>query len=252
MSHALYDGTVMHHRVRPRRHRFTYKVFWGLFDIDRLDDLPSPMRHNRFGVFSFLDSDHGPRDGSPLRPWIEQMCAEHGIDIVGGRVEILCFPRMLGYVFNPLSVWFCHNAEGELAAVLYETSNTFGEQHGYLLPVTDGLVDHTWRKNLFVSPFIDLEATYRFRIQPPTDRVTVASRVADGEGHLLTAALEGTRLAMTRKNLWRLFVRRPLMTVKVIAGIHFEAVRLLLKRAPYRSRGAPPAEPVSMPLDRVA
>lgn len=252
MSHALYDGSVMHHRVRPRRHRFTYRVFWALLDIDNLDDLPTGFAHNRFGLFSFRDRDHGPRDGSPLRPWIDDVCRANGIDITGGTVRVLCFPRMLGYVFNPLSVWFCTDSTGELAAVLYETSNTFGEHHSYLLPVTDGHIDHTWQKRLFVSPFIDLAATYRFRIQPPAETVTVASRVADADGHLLTAALEGTRLEMTTANLARLFVRRPLMTVKVIAGIHWEAIRLLLKKAPYRSRGAPPAQPVSMPMDRVA
>jgi len=252
MSHALYDGSVMHHRVRPRRHRFTYKVFWSLLDIDRLDDLPAFFSHNRFNLFSFRDSDHGPRNGNALRPWIEEVCAEHGLNISGGKVQLLSFPRILGYAFNPLSVWFCRDASGDLVGVLYETANTFGEYHSYLLPVVDGDIDHTWKKNLFVSPFIDLEATYRFRIQAPSDRIVVASRVADSGGHLLTAALEGTRLDMSSSNLLRLFVRRPLMTVKVIVGIHYEAIRLILKRAPYRSRGAPPSDLVSMPMEKVA
>ncbi len=252
MNHALYDGSVMHHRVRPRRHRFTYKVFWSLLDIDQLDSLPRFYSHNRFNLFSFRDSDYGPRDGNALRPWIEKVCAEHGVDIAGGRVQLLTFPRILGYVFNPLSVWYCHDDNGELAAVLYETTNTFGEYHSYLLPVIDGKIDHPWNKRLFVSPFIDLDATYRFRLQAPAERVTVASRVADKDGHLLTAALEGKRLDMTSSNLLRLFGRRPLMTVKVIVGIHYEAIRLILKRAPYRSRGAPPADLVSMPMEKVA
>ncbi len=252
MSHSLYDGSVMHHRVRPRRHRFTYKVFWSLLDIDQLDDLPRFFSHNRFNLFSFRDSDYGPRDSSPLRPWIETVCADEDINIVGGRVSILTFPRMLGYAFNPLSVWFCHDSSGDLAAVLYETTNTFGERHSYLLPVNDGRIDHTWKKRLFVSPFIDLDATYRFRVQAPGEKVTIASRVADKDGHLLTAALEGRQVDMTTSNLLRLFIRRPLMTVKVIAGIHYEALRLVLKRAPYRSRGAPPSDLVSMPMERMA
>ncbi|MBT8250444.1 MAG: DUF1365 domain-containing protein [Acidimicrobiia bacterium] len=249
MTHAIYDGSVMHHRVRPRRHRFTYRVFWTLVDIDELDRLPSLMRWNRFGLLGFYDTDHGPRDGSSLRPWIEATCSDAGIDIGGGRVRLLSFPRMLGYVFNPLSVWFCENADGELRAILYEVANTFGEYHSYLLPV-DGAVDHTWDKQLFVSPFVDVDdVVYRFRMQPPTDSVLVASRVADADGHLLSAVLSGEKLDMSNKNLRSMLIKHPLMTLKVIAAIHWQAVRLILKRAPYRSRGLPPAQPVSAPLE---
>ncbi len=247
MAHAIYDGSVMHHRIRPRRHRFTYRVFWTLVDLDELGHLPSLMRWNRFGLLGFHNKDHGPRDGSDLRPWIDGMCSKAGIDITGGRVRLLSFPRMLGYVFNPLSVWYCEDAEGNLRVILYEVANTFGEYHSYLLPV-DGDVDHTWDKQLFVSPFVDVDGVgYRFRLQPPTESVLVASRVADGDGHLLSAVLEGDRLDMTNANLRSMLVKHPLMTLKVIGAIHWQAVRLLLKRAPYRSRGTPPPDPVSIP-----
>lgn len=252
MRHVVYDGTVMHHRVRPRRHRFTYRVFWTLLDIDALDEMPWLLRRNRFGMFSFYDRDHGPRDGAPLRTWIETVGAQHGFELAGGRVRLLCFPRVMGYVFNPLSVWFCEDASGELVAVLYEVSNTFGEHHNYLLPVVDGTIDHTWNKRFFVSPFIDLDATYRFRLTPPGERITVASRLADRDGHLLTAALSGRARPLDTRTLLRLFVTRPLMTLKVMGGIHWEALKLWRKGAPYRSRGAPPADPVSVPQRLVA
>lgn len=252
MSHFLYDGSVMHHRVRPRRHRFTYRVFWTLLDIDQLDRLPRLLRRNRFGLASFHDADHGPRDGSALRPWIDDVCGRAGIDIAGGRVRLLSFPRILGYVFNPLSVWFCEDRSGQLVGVLYEVSNTFGEHHSYLLPIDDGVVDHTWPKQLFVSPFVDVEGViYRFRIQPPEESILVASRVADRHGHLLAAVLQGNRRPLDNRSLAGMLLKHPLMTFKVIAGIHWEAIRLLGKRAPYRSRGLPPAEPVSSPLNPV-
>jgi DUF1365 family protein len=163
---GLYASRVMHQRFFPVGHRFTYGVWYLLADLDelpRLDRAIPGFAHNRTALVSVHDRDHGPRDGSPLRPWIEARLAEAGIDLQGGPVRLLCFPRVFGYVFNPLSVWFCHGPDGELRAILYEVSNTFGETHGYLVPVPAGddraVIRSGFDKELFVSPFIDMAAS---------------------------------------------------------------------------------------------
>ncbi|MDH3307125.1 MAG: DUF1365 domain-containing protein [Acidimicrobiia bacterium] len=258
MSHALYVGQVAHNRIRPRRHRFAYRVFWSLLDLDDLDGVAGLSRlfsHNRWNLFSFHDRDHGPRDGSPLRPWIEARAAEAGIDLSGGRVRLLSFPRILGYVFDPLSIWYCENADGQLVAVLYEVHNTFGESHAYLLRVepgdavgqADGPIRHRWDKVLYVSPFIDMTATYDFTMSPPDERLSVAVRETDADGPLFSASMTGRAETINSRTLLRLFVSHPLMTLKVMAGIHWEALWLWAKGAPYRSRPDTPPPLVSVP-----
>lgn len=251
MRSAIYLATVMHERRWPRRHRFTYGVYYALFDLDELPTLDRTVRgfgYNRAAPFSFHDRDHGPRDGSPLRPWLEGLVREAGIDIGGGRIALLAMPRIFGYVFNPIAVWFAWDVAGSLRAVVYEVSNTFGERLSYVCPVdaehpidAAGNVQHVFDKQLFVSPFIDMDATYRFRVRPPDERIAVLVEEDLPDGHLLTATLVGSRRPFTSRVLWRAFATHPLVTLKVIAGIHFEAVRLWRKGAPYRRRGAPPA-----------
>lgn len=253
MRSAIYPATVMHERRWPTRHRFTYGVYVGLFDLDELPTLDREVRgfgYNRLAPFAFHDRDHGPRDGSPLRPWFEGILREAGIAVDGGPIAVLAMPRVFGHVFNPIAVWFAWNRAGALTAVLYEVSNTFGERLSYLCPVdaaepldAAGTVRHTFDKRLFVSPFIDMGATYAFRVRPPDERVAVLVRETLPEGHLLTATLVGRRRPFTAASLWRAFATHPMVTLKVVGGIHFEALRLWRKGAPYRRRGAPPAEP---------
>jgi len=252
MNSALYFGRVTHTRAFPRRHRLSYGVWYLLADLDELatlDRLPG-FAVDQPGPVSFHTRDHGPRDGSPLRPWIERHLDEAGIDLEGGAIRILCFPRVLGYVFNPLSVWFCHHRDGGLLAILYEVSNTFGEQHGYLVPVDAAFPgDHVRRafdKELFVSPFIDMAARYEFTTRVPDERVSIAVRQTVAEGQVLTVALNATREPMTSRSLVRAFIGYPLVTLKVIGGIHWEALKLWIKGAPYRRRGVPPAHPVTI------
>lgn len=256
---SLYFGRVTHTRAFPRRHRLSYGVWYLLADLDDLDDLDRTLGGftvDRPGPVSFHTRDHGPRDGSPLRPWIEGYLAEAGIDLGGGPIRILCFPRVLGYVFNPLSVWFCHHHDGRLLAIVYEVSNTFSEQHSYLVPVehparAGDLVHRAFDKELFVSPFIDMEARYGFTARVPDDRISIVVRETVAEGQVLTAALTARRAPLTRSTLARAFFGYPLLTAKVIGGIHWEALKLRLKGAPYRRRGTPPAQPMTV-LDRVA
>ena len=249
----VYFGQVIHKRTRPFSHRLRYRVFSILVDLDEVGALGARLRLfscDRWNLLSFRARDHGPRDGSPLRRWIDAKLAEAGIDLAGGRVRILCFPRMFGYAFNPLSVWYCHHADGRLMALLYEVSNTFGEHHSYLVPVTaggaDDVVRQTCAKGFHVSPFIGMTATYNFTLRPPADRLQLAIREDDAAGPFLFATHVGARRPFTDATLLRAMLAYPLMTLKVIAGIHWEALKMLPKGARYRRRPAAPTEPVTI------
>jgi uncharacterized protein len=242
----------MHLRFFPVRHRLSYGVWYLLADLEELPTLDRSIpgfANERAGVVSFFSRDHGPRDGSPLRPWIEARLAEAGIDLEGGAVRLLCFPRVFGYVFNPLTVWFCHGPDGELRAILYEVANTFGEWHHYLVPVTQArgpMIRASFDKELFVSPFIDMASTYDFRTRIPDERVAVLVRQRAPGGQLLVATLTGRRRALTGGALARMLARYPLVTMKVMGGIHWEALKLWRKGAPYRRRGLPPAHDLTV------
>ncbi len=192
VNSAIYEGTVAHRRFFPVGHRFAYGVYYLWLDLDELLELDRSLAgfgHNRAAPVSFHDRDHGPRDGSPLRPWLDALLREAGIDLQGGPVRILTLPRILGHVFNPVSVWFGYGPAGDLRAVLYEVSNTFGQWHHHLRAV-DGLdaagnARHVFDKGLFVSPFIDQDATYEFRVRPPDERVALMVREHVPPGQVL-------------------------------------------------------------------
>jgi uncharacterized protein len=236
---ALYFGEVMHARLKPMGHRFSYRVMSLLIDLARLDDADrlSPLfAVNRAALYSFHESDHGRRDGSSLRAYAQARAAEHGIDLAGGRILLLCYPRLLGYTFNPLSVYFCYRADGSLALLIYEVRNTFGEIHPYVLPVRAGEtsaagIRQQQDKLFHVSPFVGMAMRYRFRIAPPGDEVKLRILETDRDGPLLAATFIGRHRALTTRALLRAFVALPLMTVKIIAAIHWEALRLWLKGA---------------------
>ena len=249
--HALYTGQVTHQRLRPFRHAFRYPAFTLLLDLDALDRLPWPLRHNGRGLMAFADRDHGPRDGSALRPWIEARLAEAGIDLAGGAVRLLAMPRVLGRVFNPLAVWFCHHADGRLLAVLYEVRNTFGQAHGYLIPLDrppgpGAVFEQRCAKAFYVSPFIGPAATYDFRLTVPDEALSLLIREAVPEGPQLVASLTGRRRALTTGALLRLLLRFPVLTLQVLGAIHWQALRLWLKGARFHRRPAPPAEAVTL------
>jgi uncharacterized protein len=236
---ALYVGEVMHARLKPMGHRFSYRVMSLLIDLDRLAeaDRQSPLFGvNRAALYSFHERDHGPRDGSSLRVYAEQRAAEHGIDLNGGRVLLLCYPRLFGYTFNPLSVYFCYRADDTLALIIYEVRNTFGDIHAYALPVRPGDVSsagirQSQDKLFYVSPFLEMAMRYHFRISPPAEQVKLRILETDREGPLLAATFSGRRRELTTASLVRAFAALPLMTVKIISAIHWEALRLWLKGA---------------------
>jgi len=191
---------------------------------------------NRTALYSFHEADHGERDGSSLRLYAECRAAEHGVDLTGGRVLLLCYPRLFGFTFNPLSVYFCRRAAGELALIIYEVRNTFGELHAYVLPVepcetSAAGVRQQQDKLFYVSPFIEMTMRYRFRVTPPGDNVKLRILETDREGPLLAATFNGRRQSLTTRSLLRAFFALPLVTFKIVAAIHWEALRLWLKGA---------------------
>ncbi|MDH3663094.1 MAG: DUF1365 domain-containing protein [Alphaproteobacteria bacterium] len=233
----LYLGQVMHHRLQPVRHRFTQRVCTLLVDIDRLMAIADSCRLlsvNHFNLIAIHDRDHGARDGTPLRPWVEHELALAGLEAVRGRILLLAMPRFLGYVFNPLSIYFCHDATEQLRAIVYEVKNTFRGQHAYVLPVEDGQEDETnlrqtCAKNFYVSPFIEADATYRFSLRIPDRRLSVVIREEVKGEPLLNASLTGIERPLTDRMLLAIAKHLPFSTHRVMAGIHWEAFRLWLK-----------------------
>jgi DUF1365 family protein len=251
-SATLYFGEVMHARLKPKGHRFSYRVMSLLIDLDRLGVADRQSRLfgvNRPALYSFNEADHGARDGSSLRGYAQRRAAEHGIDLTGGRVRLLCYPRLLGYTFNPLSVYFCHRADGALVLMIYEVRNTFGDIHAYVLPVkpgesSDAGVRQQQDKLFYVSPFIEMAMRYHFRVLPPGEHVRLRILETDRDGPLLAATFNGRRRALTSPALLRSFFALPLVTLKIVAAIHWEALRLWLKGARLVPRpGAAPVNP---------
>ncbi|MDG2001922.1 MAG: DUF1365 family protein [Novosphingobium sp.] len=232
---CLYVGEVVHIRRQPTRHRLSYKVFMGLFDLDELASLARRNRlfgYNRAGLLSFNDRDHGDGSGGDLRPQVERALADAGISAPGGPIRILCMPRLMGYVFNPLSAFFCYDPEGDLRAIVHEVNNTFGERHFYALPVgaaQHGRIIQRCDKQFRVSPFLPLNLKYNFTITPPTDQTAVCIAVHDEDGQVLVAWFTGKRAPFTSWTLLKQWLRHPAMTLKVIAGIHWEALFLWLR-----------------------
>jgi DUF1365 family protein len=248
---ALYTGSIIHRRLRPRPHRLRYRVFWMLLDLDEIDELSDRLflfSHNRPNLVSFHEADHGNGSARRLRLQIDDLLAAAGFDPADGTVELLCMPRIFGYGFNPLSIYFCRNSRGELTAILYEVHNTFGERHTYLMPANAHAsgVEQACRKVFYVSPFIDMDMTYSFRLRAPDECVTLAIRTADGDGPLLLAALSGRRRSLSNGSLLGVLAAYPLLTLKVTAAIHWHALQLWLKGVRLRPRPRPPASPVTI------
>jgi len=246
----LYVGRTTHLRTTPREHRFSYGVFQILVDVDRLDQAFAGLKtmgRGRLGLFSFAERDHGARDGSPLRPWVEASLKQAGLDVPTTRILLLCFPRVLGFVFNPISLFYIYGPHDELKAVLYEVNNTFGQTHAYVVP-TEGLEveRHEAEKLLYVSPFYRVEGGYRFTTTPPEDRLSLTILKQVGGEIDFTATLIARREALTDAALIKLFFAMPLMTFGVVAAIHWEAVRLWFKGASFGARPAGPKAGVSL------
>ena len=234
-SSSIYNGHVIHKRFWPKKHFFKYKVFSLLIDLSELYQLEKELTlfsYNKFNVLSFYDIDHGPRDGSSLIDWVKENMTKNNINTDGITIKLLCYPRIWGYVFNPLSVFFVYDKNSNLVSILYEVKNTFNEQHTYIfkLQKTEKLIEHSCRKKFHVSPFIEMNCTYYFKIAKPGEKISVYIDQYDNENKLLVALQEGIKVILNNKNLIKVFFSHPMMSFKIILAIHFEAFKLWIKR----------------------
>ena len=231
---CLYVGSVTHKRFKPKEHYFKYKVFSLYLNLDEIKKIHEKIpffSYNKFNLISFYDIDHGNRDGSSLKLWVKKKLDEVGIKSEIKSINLLCYPRIFGYVFNPLSIFFVFDKYSSLIAIMYEVKNTFGEQHTYIFKTKDNnLIKNHCDKKFHVSPFMDLNSTYNFKILKPGKKLSIIIDQRDKEGKLLFASQDGVKIKLNGKNLLISYLKHPLMTFKIISAIHFEALRLWLKR----------------------
>jgi len=241
-------GRVSHTRVKPRKHALAYRVFMLLVDLDELPALArlKTLGVGRFNLFGFDPRRFGDGSGTPLKAQVEATLAAAGI-AHGGPVRMLAMPQILGRAFNPLTVYFCHGADGALSAILYEVNNTFGERHSYLIPAPNAaLVKQACAKQFYVSPFMDMDLSYAFRILRPEERVLVAVDTSDADGLVLAASFSGERRPLSDGQLLKAWLTHPWMTLGVVAAIHVEALKIWLKGEKVRVRPPAPAQAVTV------
>ena len=233
MISSIYNGTVIHKRFKPKSHFFRYKVFSLFIDLSELNTLEKKISffsYNRFNLISFFDKDHGNRDGLSLIEWVKKNLKENRINSDEIKVRLLCYPRILGYVFNPLSVFYVYDKNENLISVLYEVKNTFGEQHTYIFKVENGqLLQHNCSKKFHVSPFIEMNCDYFFKILKPSEKISIIINQYQLKEKILYASQDGTRVDFTSLELIKSYLKHPLMTFKIISAIHFEAFKLWVK-----------------------
>jgi len=234
MTSSIYNGAVIHKRFKPIKHFFKYNVFSLLIDLSELEDLDKRIKFfsfNRFNLVSFYEKDHGHRDGSSLVEWIKKNLDENNINSKDIKIKLLCYPRIFGYVFNPLSVFFIYDSSKKLISILYEVKNTFGEQHTYIFKVKDdaNLFQHNCSKKFHVSPFIEMNCNYFFRILKPGEKISVIIDQYQTDEKILYASQDGKRVDFTSKELLKSYLKHPFMTFKIISAIHYEAFKLWTK-----------------------
>ena len=230
---CLYVGSVIHKRFKPKEHFFKYKVFSLYLNLDEIDEVQKKIpffSYNKFNLISFYDKDHGERDGSHLKLWVQKKLNEAGIANEIKSVNLLCYPRIFGYVFNPLSIFFVFDKYSSLIAIMYEVKNTFGEQHTYIFKADDSKnITNDCEKKFHVSPFIEMNCRYNFRILKPGKKLSVIIDQTDEEGKLLYASQDGIGEPLNNRNMLISYVTHPLMSFKVIVAIHYEAFKLWIK-----------------------
>lgn len=257
---ALYTGKVFHARHTPFYHKFTYRVFSLCIDLDEIEAAAKRLKffsYNKWNILSFFDKDHGKRDGSRIRDWIENAAADKNIEIQGGKIIFLGFPRLWGYAFNPICLYYCYDRNGVLKAIMHQVKNTFGEQHGYLLEVDPNdlarpedeektsKIAQQCDKVFHVSPFIQMDCLYKFRVTELAETFDVAIHQFTPDGKILTATWNGNERRLTDGKILKTVLLHPLMTLKVTLAIHWEALWLWTKGAKYIPKPAPPTKDVS-------
>ena len=241
MNSSIYNGTVIHKRFKPKKHFFKYSVFSLFIDLSELNQLDNSIKFfsfNKFNLISFFEKDHGDRDGSSLIKWVKKNLNENNISSENIKIKLLCYPRILGYVFNPLSVFFIYNSKNKLISILYEVKNTFGEQHTYIFKVEDdlNLFQHNCSKKFHVSPFIEMNCNYFFRILKPGEKISVIIDQYHSNEKILYASQDGKRADFNSKELLKSYLKHPLMTFKIISAIHYEAFKLWTKGIKFISK----------------
>ena len=234
ISSSIYNGQVVHKRFKPKVHSFKYNVFSLLIDLSELNTLDQKVNffsYNKVNLISFYDKDHGERDGSSLKDWVHNNLKKNNVSTDNIKIKILCYPRIFGYVFNPLSVFYVYNSIDQLISVLYEVKNTFGEQHVYIFKIGENqnLIQNVCKKKFHVSPFIEMDCVYFFRLLKPSNKISVIIDLNDREGKILYASQDGIKSDLNNKNLIKSYLKHPLMTFKIILAIHFEAFKLWTK-----------------------
>lgn len=248
-QNGIYFGTVVHKRLRPIRHALSYKVFAMFLDCGELCAVSDRLRlfsYNKHNVFSLFDRDHG--DGSPLKPYLAEIAEQSGLGRTASRFFMLCYPRIFGYVFNPITVYFGTDDDLKLRMMIYEVNNTFGQRKTYVLEVddNDGVVTtHSCRKQLYVSPFNSDTGQYRFAVTPPQDRLTVGIALTTELGPTMKAHFSAKRAELSDATLLKAIGQTGWVTAKVSLGIHYNALKLWLKGLRIRPRPRAPIDPIS-------
>ena len=239
MNSCIYNGIVKHRRFKPIEHSLNYRTFSILLDLDEIENLAksiSIFSLNKFNIFSFYNRDHGARDGSSLKDWVKKNLKKFNISNNITTIKLLCYPRVFGYVFNPLSIFYCYE-KNDLKAIFYEVKNTFNEQHTYIFKIKNNeKIEQKCKKKFYVSPFMDMETYYNFKLINPKEKLSIFIRQTDEEETVLTATQTGDKKEFSFNQLLINFFKYPLMTIKIISSIHYEAFFLWKKGAVYRKR----------------
>jgi uncharacterized protein len=249
---CIYAGQVVHKRLAPKRHAFSYRVFALCLDLDEITEISRTMRlfsRNRRNVTSFWDADVGEAGPGDAGQKARRLLDAAGLARFGARIELVCYPRLFGYVFNPVSVYFCRDTSATVGAVIYEVTNTFGERKSYLVEARNagaGTIAHGCDKELYVSPFTGADGRYSFHVIPPTDHIVVGVAFREADRPVLKTHFRGQRVALSDAAVLRMLAQHPLMTLKVMGAIHFEAFRLWTKGIPLVERHASPAYSVTV------
>jgi len=249
----LIRGQVMHERLRPVMHRFVYPVFYVRLNLARLNEInTSGFGLNRWRLVSLFTKDYGPRDGSDLQTWMRTLLRSEGIN-AQGEIWLQTFPRVLGFVFNPVSFWYCYDESGVLRAILAEVHNTFGESHRYLLTAENQAaiteeVALECKKNFHVSPFFPVQGRYQFKFRESESTTLVSLNYLDDQGVLLKTSVGGKRVLLTSARLRRAVLMQPLLTFGIVVGIHWQALRLWIKRVPLFTKPIPPAHATTLSM----
>ncbi len=244
LTSCLYVGEVVHRRLAPLRHELRYKVYNLFVDVDGLPHLGLKLlSYNRFNVFGVLDRDFG--DGTNIRDYIWALVKRAPEGECIRRIFMFCYPNVLGRMFNPLTTYYCFDEHENLRLMVYEVSNTFGERHSYVVPV-DGTNRQSTPKRFYVSPFNKVEGHYDFTIANPGDELKLGIRLTDSTGPCLNAWFSGRKQELTDGALLRSFFSLPLLPLKIIVGIHWEALKLWIKGMRLQTRPAPIIPPITI------